>query len=108
MTWSYVWLGQNEVSLCKVMANETKDTSCRERMSGFPNMYSQSAAEEIQLIRTIFPTYLVASPASLKGQSNEIFYLPFFHWLTPLKPLTRFLKTSNSLRYSRFFINSPL
>ncbi len=29
----------------------------------------------------------------LKGQSNEIFYLQFFHWWTPLKPLTRFLKT---------------
>ncbi len=29
----------------------------------------------------------------LKGQSNEIFYLRFFHGWNPLKPLTRFLKT---------------
>jgi hypothetical protein len=29
----------------------------------------------------------------LKGQSNEIFYLRFFHWWNTLKPLTWFLKT---------------
>jgi hypothetical protein len=29
----------------------------------------------------------------LKGQSNEIFYLQFFHWWIPLKPLTRYLMT---------------
>ncbi len=29
----------------------------------------------------------------LKGPSNKIFYRLFFHWWTPLKPLTRFLKT---------------
>jgi hypothetical protein len=35
----------------------------------------------------------IAKVCFLKGQSNEIFYLWFFHWWTPLKPLTRFLKT---------------
>ncbi len=30
---------------------------------------------------------------SLKGQSNEIFYLRFFHRWTSPKPLTRYLKT---------------
>ncbi len=30
---------------------------------------------------------------TLKGQSNEIFYLWFFHWWNPLKPLSRFLMT---------------
>jgi hypothetical protein len=37
--------------------------------------------------------YLSTWFTTLKEQSNEIFYLRFFHWWTPLKPLTRFLKT---------------
>ncbi len=50
---------------------------------------------------------------NLKGQSNEIFYLRFFHRWTSPKPLTRYLKifsnlASNSRRYSRFLIDSPL
>jgi hypothetical protein len=31
--------------------------------------------------------------ASLKGQSNGIFYIRFFHRWTPPKPITRYLKT---------------
>ncbi len=48
----------------------------------------------------------------LNGQSNEIFYIRFFHSWNPLKSLTRFFKdfsnlASNSVRYSQFLIDSP-
>jgi hypothetical protein len=54
-----------------------------------PIVYSQ-----YYYFRVYVSTYLIwDSIIILKGQSNEICYLRFFHCWNPLRPLTRFLKT---------------